>query len=153
MQDQALDSIETPAGRTATVSEADAAHSCAVIGPGIVVRGEIGGTEDLLVNGRVEGSITLPQHRVVVGSEGRVQANVHAAIVEVFGTVEGDLRADDQVTLRDSGDVVGNIAAPRVSIEDGARFRGAIDMDVKTSPGEVRKGVTKPVIMSAADRT
>ncbi|MEM7408115.1 MAG: polymer-forming cytoskeletal protein [Pseudomonadota bacterium] len=153
MQDPALDSVESsPNAESARFSEAGTTHA-AVIGPGLVVRGEVGGTEDLLVNGRVEGSITLPHNRVVIGEEGRVQANVHAGVLEVFGTVEGDVRADEQVTLRASGDVVGNIAAPRVSIEDGARFRGAIDMDVKAAPSDVRKGVTKPVIMSAADRS
>ena len=131
--------VETPAAR-------------AVIGPGIVIRGEVSGEEDLLVNGRIEGSVNLTHHRIVIGIDGRVQANVHARIIEVLGNVEGDLRGDEQVILRESGNVVGNIAAPRVSIEEGARFRGAIDMDVKSSPSDARKGVTKPVIMSAADR-
>jgi cytoskeletal protein CcmA (bactofilin family) len=120
----------------------------AVIGPSIIVRGEVSGDEDLLVRGRVEGSINLPKRRVVVGADGRVQANVHAAHIEVHGTVEGDIRGDEHVAVSATGDVTGNISAPRVSLEDGGRFRGAIDMDIKPE----RKSVTKPIGIAAADR-
>ena len=101
------------------------------------------------MQGRVEGTINLPHHRVVIGTEGRVLANVHAAEVEVHGNVEGDIRGDEHVAVSATGDVVGNISAPRVSLADGARFRGAIDMDVKH---DMRKTVTKPVVMAATDR-
>ena len=123
----------------------------AVIGATIVVRGEVGGDEDLTINGRLEGSVSLPKHRVVIGKDGRVHANVHANVVEVHGMVEGDLRGDSQVTVRNTGNVAGNITAPQVSIEPGSRFRGSIDMDVKPIV-EGRKGMTKPIIMPSGDR-
>jgi cytoskeletal protein CcmA (bactofilin family) len=123
----------------------------ASIGPTIVVRGEIGGDEDLTVNGRIEGNVSLAQHRVVIGPAGRVHANVHARQIEVHGTVEGDLRGDEQVTIRSTGNVIGNISAPQVSIEPGSRFRGSIDMDVKGG-ADGRKGVNKHIMMAATDR-
>lgn len=130
-------------------TRATSAAPVAVIGPSLVVRGEVTGDEDVLVRGRVEGAINLPQNRVVVGHDGRVFANIHAAEVEINGYVEGDIRGDEHVAVHETGDVVGNISAPRVSLEDGARFRGAIDMDVKP---EARKGVAKPIVMAATER-
>ena len=124
----------------------------AVIAAGLVIRGEVSGEEDLLINGRVEGNLSLPLSRVTVGVEGRVFANIHARVIDVQGTVEGDLRGDEQVCVRATGDVNGNISAPRVSLADGSRFRGSIDMDVKTAPGDARKGKTRPVVMAAVDR-
>lgn len=124
----------------------------AVIAAGIVIRGEVSGEEDLVINGRVEGNVSLPLSRVTVGAEGRVQANIHARAIDVHGAVEGDLRGDEQVSVRATGDVMGNISAPRVALADGARFRGAIDMDLKNSPGDVRKGKTRPMVMAAVDR-
>lgn len=125
----------------------------AVIGPGIVLKGEVSGAEDLLVEGRVEGTISLAEHRVVVGEQGRVAASIHARSIEIFGVVEGDLKAEEQVVLRGTGTVDGNITAPRVAIEDGSRFRGTVEMDVRTgASAEARKGVTKPVMMAAAEK-
>jgi len=130
----------------------DANTPRAVIAAGLVVRGEVSGEEDLLINGRVEGNLNLPLGRVTVGVEGRVFANIHARVVDVHGTVEGDLRGDEQVCVRACGDVNGNISAPRVSLADGSRFRGSIDMDLKASAGDARKGKTRPIVMAAVDR-
>jgi cytoskeletal protein CcmA (bactofilin family) len=137
-----------PGRNTATVADLPTDHMrSAVVGQGILVRGEVSGEEDLMVYGRIEGTVTLPAQKVTIGVGGRVIANVHGRIVEIQGLVEGDVRGDEQVIIRAAGEVVGNIAAPRVLIEDGSRFRGAIDMDVK--PKSERKGVTRPVMMSA----
>ncbi|MFN7943332.1 MAG: polymer-forming cytoskeletal protein [Thermoanaerobaculia bacterium] len=103
----------------------------AVIGASTVVKGEISGEEDLLVEGRVEGKIDLRQNVVTVGAKGRLAAEVHAASIYIEGEVEGDLAAEDQIVVRKTGRVRGDLVAPRVTLEDGARFKGAIDMEGK----------------------
>jgi cytoskeletal protein CcmA (bactofilin family) len=104
----------------------------AVIGPSIVVRGEISGEEDLLVEGRVEGRIDLRQNAVTVGAKGQVAAEVAARMVMIDGEVEGNLSAEEQIVIRKTGRVKGDLSAPRVTIEDGARFKGSIDMEPKS---------------------
>ncbi|MEX2529910.1 MAG: polymer-forming cytoskeletal protein [Gemmatimonadota bacterium] len=100
----------------------------AAIGRSIRIRGEVSGDEDLLVQGEVDGSVSLGKHQVTVGDDGRVKASIAARLVIVEGRVEGDITAEEQVILRASARVEGDIAAPRVVIEDGARFRGSVDM-------------------------
>lgn len=100
----------------------------ATIGRSITIKGEVTGDEDLLIQGRVDGSVDLKQHSVTVGREGEVKANIAARVVTVEGRVEGNLSADEQVILRASATVQGDISAPRVVLEDGARFRGGVDM-------------------------
>lgn len=109
----------------------------AVLSPSIVVRGEVSGDEDLVVEGRIEGKIQLRQNSVTVGSKGRVAAEIHARAIHIEGEVDGNLTAEEQVVLRKSSRVRGDIVAPRVTIEDGARFRGAIDMEPKQRPAAV----------------
>lgn len=108
------------------------ARELATIGPSISIRGELLGEEDLIVQGRVEGVIDLRQNNVTIGKDGRVKADVKARVIKVDGHVEGNLHADEQVVIRRSGNVLGDIVTPRVTLEDGCRFRGAIDMDVKS---------------------
>jgi cytoskeletal protein CcmA (bactofilin family) len=103
----------------------------AIIGPSIMIKGDVTGEEDLVIQGRVEGKVDLAQHHVTVGANGRVKANVLGRSVTVEGSVEGDLRAEEQIIIRKSGNVRGNVAAPRVTIEDGATFQGSIDMERK----------------------
>jgi len=100
----------------------------ATIGRSIVVQGEVMGDEDLLIRGRVEGSVNLALHTVTVGNDGEVKASISARVVAVEGEVEGDLQAEEQVVLRSSARVQGDIRAPRVVLEDGAIFRGLVDM-------------------------
>lgn len=100
----------------------------ATIGPSITIRGEVSGDEDILIQGNVEGSVDLKQHSVTVGREGRVKANITGRVVTVEGRVEGDLIAQEQVVLRSSAHVQGDLTAPRVVLEDGATFRGLVDM-------------------------
>jgi cytoskeletal protein CcmA (bactofilin family) len=93
------------------------------------------GDEDLMIQGRIEGTVTLKQHNVTVGAEGTVRASIHGRTVTVEGDVEGDLRGEEQVVLRQNARLQGNIQAPRVTLEDGATFRGGIDMgDDKPAP-------------------
>ncbi len=111
-----------------SVRTAPAAGERATIGPSITIKGDVSGDEDLLIQGRIEGSVDLKLQSVTVGREGRVKANISGRIVTVEGEVEGDLRAQEQVILRGSARVQGDITAPRVVLEDGANFRGLVDM-------------------------
>ncbi len=105
----------------------------AVIGPKIRFKGELIGEEDLLVQGQIDGTINLKDHNLVVGQQGVVKANVIAKTVTIEGNVEGDLFGQEKITIKASSNVNGNITADRVSLEDGAKFRGSIDMDVDAS--------------------
>lgn len=101
----------------------------ATIGPSITIKGDVTGDEDLIVRGRVDGKVELAQHNVTVGAEGKVKADIIGRTVTVEGEVHGDLRAQEQVVLKRSARVQGNISAPRVALEDGATFRGGIEMN------------------------
>lgn len=110
------------------VASSPSARERATIGRSITIRGEVTGDEDLLIEGRVEGSVNLKQHAVTVGPAGDVKANIVARVVTVEGNVEGNLQGEEQVILRSTALVQGDIAAPRLVLEDGARFCGGIDM-------------------------
>lgn len=110
----------------------------ATIGPSITIRGEVTGEEDLIVQGHIEGTINLKEHNVTIGKEGQVVADVHGRVIEVDGSVEGDLHGQEQIVMRSTGRVKGNVRAPRVTLEDGCRFKGAIDMDV-AAPAATQK--------------
>lgn len=128
-------SVATGAGSSA------AAGRTATIGSAITIKGEVSGDEDLLIQGRVDGSIDLEEHTVTVGSDGRVTASITARVVTVEGRVDGDIQARERIVLRSSSQVEGDIAAPRVVLEDGARFRGGVDMgDAKSSSGSSSSG-------------
>lgn len=99
------------------------------IGSQITVRGALSGEEDLLVEGRIEGSIALSGH-LVVATSGVLQADVEVESIEIHGEVEGDIVASRSVAIDKGAQVSGNVRAPRVIIHDGARFRGAVEMDV-----------------------
>lgn len=118
----------TEAPRPTTPSSRSAPSELATIGRSISIKGEVRGDEDLLIQGQVDGSIELEQQSVTVGREGRVKANITGRVVTVEGEVVGDLTAEEQVILRSSARVHGDITAPRVVLEDGASFRGLVDM-------------------------
>lgn len=103
----------------------------ATIGPSISIKGDLTGGEDLVIEGRVDGKVDLKQNNVTIGKNGRVKADVYGKLVTVEGEVEGNLFGQDQIIIRGTGKVRGNISAPRVSIEDGATFKGNIDMEGK----------------------
>ena len=98
------------------------------IGKSVVIRGELSGSEDLYIDGQVEGTIELREHNLTVGPNGRVNANVNAKEVIVQGAVKGNIRAVDRVEIRKSGSVSGDLVAARIVIEDGAFFKGSIDI-------------------------
>src|SRR6187455_2786372 len=98
------------------------------IGKSVVIKGELTGSEDLTIEGHVEGKIELRQNVLTIGPNGRIKAQVFAKSVVILGEVTGNVTASEKVDLRDNGSVDGDIAAPRVAIAEGAHFRGSIDM-------------------------
>jgi cytoskeletal protein CcmA (bactofilin family) len=103
----------------------------ASIGKSIVINGELSGSEDLTIEGRVDGKIELRDHVLTVGTNGRIKAQVSAKAIVVLGSVTGNLNATEKVDIKESGSVEGDIVAPRVAIADGSHFRGSIDMQKK----------------------
>ena len=100
----------------------------ATIGKSLVVKGEVSGSESLYIDGKVEGAINLPGNRVTVGRNGQVAANIMAREIVVLGKVRGNCQASDRVDIRSEGSLTGDVIAARISIEDGAFFKGGIDI-------------------------
>jgi cytoskeletal protein CcmA (bactofilin family) len=100
----------------------------ATIGKSLVVKGEVTGSESLYIDGKVEGAINLPGNRVTVGRNGQVAANIVAREIVVLGKVRGNCQASDRVDIRSEGSLTGDVIAARISIEDGAFFKGGIDI-------------------------
>jgi len=128
-----------------------------MIGPSIRIKGEVSGDEDLLIQGRVEGSITLKTHEVSVGESGQVFADILAKTIRIDGKVQGDITAVENVVISKLGNVRGNIVAPRVLLEDGAVFKGSIDMDpgdsvAKAAPQAAREPTALPTPEQKAPR-
>src|SRR5215471_16379194 len=131
---------EPTAPRPVTTTTSDQA----TIGKSLVIKGEVSGSESLYIDGRVEGSISLSGNRVTVGRNGVVSANISAREIIVLGKVRGNLTASDRVDIRSDGSLTGDVVAARISIEDGAFFKGGIDIrkagqkpngeEVKTTP-------------------
>src|SRR6266849_5308615 len=101
------------------------------IGKSVVIKGELNGSEDLTIEGHVEGTIQLREHVLTIGPNGRIKAQVFAKAVIVLGEVHGNVTASDKVDIRDNGSVEGDLIAPRIAIAEGAHFRGSIDMQRK----------------------
>src|SRR5580658_11150398 len=114
-----------------------------ILGPTLYFKGDLTAEEDLLIQGRVEGSITHTQ-RLTVGPQRTVKANIRAQLIIVEGTVDGDLTAEKSVFVKETAKVCGNIYAPTVSIVEGANFSGSIDMDGKKAGQSQHKQETAP---------
>ncbi len=112
----------------------------ATLGKSLVIKGEVTGSESLYIDGRVEGSINLPGNRVTVGRNGVVSANIAAREIVVLGKVRGNMTASDRVDIRGEGSLTGDVVAQRISIEDGAYFKGGIDI---RKPGQKANGESK----------
>lgn len=104
-------------------------RSMAVIGSTIKIKGEVRGEENLVIEGSVEGSVELAGHDLTIGPKGHVGANLNAKTIKVEGQITGDIKGEEKVIVTKSGRMLGNIVAPRVTLEDGAKFKGSIDMD------------------------
>ena len=118
---------------SATAAEASgrapaSAGDQATIGKGLIIKGEITGTESLFIDGKVEGSINLPGNRVTVGRNGQVTSSIAAREIVILGKVRGNISASDRVDIRAEGALTGDVTAARISIEDGAFFKGGIDI-------------------------
>lgn len=120
-------------------SRASGSSEIAVIGRSIRIDGDLSGEEDLRIDGDVTGTVQLRNNTLTIGSEGKINANVYAKSVTVDGIMNGDVYGSERVTVRKNAQVDGNITAPRVSLEDGAKFKGSIEMD----PAKVEKALGK----------
>ena len=101
------------------------------IGKSVVIKGELNGSEDLTIEGQVEGKIELKEHVLTIGPNGKIKAQVFAKALIVLGEVNGNVTASEKVEIRDGGSVDGDIVSPRVAIAEGAHFRGSVDMQRK----------------------
>jgi cytoskeletal protein CcmA (bactofilin family) len=130
------------------------------IGKSVVIKGDLSGSEDLTIEGQVEGKIELRQNVLTIGANGKIKASIFAKAVIVQGEVTGDITASERVDIRDAGSVDGDLSAPRIAIADGAHFRGSIDMqrqgakapeakaaDVK--PADVKPAAPVPAVSGA----
>jgi cytoskeletal protein CcmA (bactofilin family) len=127
--------------------EASAARQLSVVGQTLVFKGKLEAKEDLLIQGRVEGSIKHDAQNLTIGAHGDVKANIEAHKIIVQGKVEGDMWASESVIVETSARVIGNIFAPRIAIKEGAKFKGSIDMDFD---GKAPSGSAKPESKAAA---
>jgi cytoskeletal protein CcmA (bactofilin family) len=110
-------------------SNSSTARNSARLGSGLQIKGHITGAEDLQIDGKVEGSISLRGHQLIVGSTAQLNSEIHAGEVVVYGKVVGNVHARDRVDVKTDGSVVGDISTARISIEDGAHFKGRIEID------------------------
>jgi cytoskeletal protein CcmA (bactofilin family) len=120
------------------------------IGKSVVIKGELNGSEDLTIEGHVEGTIQLRDHVLTIGPNGRIKAQVFAKSVIVLGEVTGNVTATDKVDIRDNGSVDGDIISPRVAIAEGAHFRGSVDMQRKAGATEAPKAAAGEMSKAAA---
>ena len=118
------------------------------IGKSVLVKGELSGSEDLYLDGEVEGTIMLKDHALIIGPNGRIRANVSARDVTIHGKVDGNVRGTDRVELKRSAVLVGDISTQRIVIEDGAFFKGAIDIQKEQAKPEPRR--EKEMAMAAS---
>ena len=119
------------------------------IGKSVVIKGELNGSEDLTVEGQVEGKIELKDHVLTIGPNGKIKAQVFAKAVIVLGEVNGNVTASEKVDIRDGGSVDGDIVSPRVAIAEGAHFRGSVDMQRKGQAAAQPQQTPKPVASAA----
>ena len=126
----------TPVRAATPVVAPAATGDLATIGKSLVVKGEVSGSESLYVDGKVEGAINLPGNRVTIGRNGQVAASINAREVVVLGKVKGNVSASDRVDIRSEGSLTGDVIAQRISIEDGAFFKGGIDIRKPGKEGE-----------------
>jgi cytoskeletal protein CcmA (bactofilin family) len=125
------------------------------IGKSVVIKGELNGSEDLTIEGHVEGTIQLRDHVLTIGPNGKIKALVFAKAVIVLGEVTGNVTASDKVDIRDNGSVDGDIVSPRVAIAEGAHFRGSVDMQRKgaaASPSAPKAAAPQPAAQQPAQQ-
>ncbi len=129
----------------------------ATIGRSLVIKGEVSGAESLFIDGRIEGTISVSDHRVTIGRNGVVNANISAKEVVIMGKVHGNIQCTDRVDIRSEGSLTGDVITQRVSVEDGAVLKGSVEVRVseknQKKPAEVKAETPKveaPKTMAAA---
>src|SRR5262245_21299296 len=132
----------TPRSETSHQMERDIVN----IGKSVVIKGELNGSEDLTIEGHVEGTIQLKDNVLTIGPNGKIKASIYAKSVIVLGEVSGNVTASDKVDIRDNGSVDGDLIAPRVAIAEGAHFRGSVDMQRKAGQNAAKE-TTKPTVV------
>jgi cytoskeletal protein CcmA (bactofilin family) len=153
--DQGAESRSTEPYRSyeaASTKPADRKGECAVIGRSIQIEGAVRGNEDLRIEGDVSGTVELKDSSLTIGREGKVRADVYAKSIIVDGTTEGDLYATDRIIVHVNAQVRGNITAPKVGVEEGAKFKGSIEMDQDAVEKAFNKANLQGGTRPAADR-
>ncbi|QKX17183.1 MULTISPECIES: polymer-forming cytoskeletal protein [Microbulbifer] len=129
--------------------ESTMAKDRSVIGKNIKFRGELIGTEDLHIEGTIEGTVIMEGHDLSIGREGEINANIHAQNIVINGTLTGDALADELIEIRNTAVVKGNLIAPRIQLDDGGKFRGSMDMvdtddEMKARHSEFKEKLVHP---------
>jgi cytoskeletal protein CcmA (bactofilin family) len=122
------------------------------IGKSVIIKGDLTGSEDLTIEGQVEGKIELRQNVLTIGANGKIKAQIFAKIVIVQGEVQGNITSTERIDIRDNGSVDGDLSSPRIAIADGAHFRGSIDMQrqaAKPGSADAKPGDVKPAVAAA----
>jgi cytoskeletal protein CcmA (bactofilin family) len=123
-------------------------ESKTVLGRSVVISGELSGAEDLLIEGQLQGTVRLQEHTLTVGQHGQVKAEINARQVVVLGAVQGNITARERIEIRKTGHVVGDLVSSGIAIEEGAYFKGSIDIlreEERKAPAQ-----TAPVVLSAS---
>jgi cytoskeletal protein CcmA (bactofilin family) len=139
-----------PSAPTYTGGSSAASTDQATLGKSLVIKGEVTGSESLYIDGRVEGTINLTGNRVTIGKNGQVAANITAREIVVLGKVRGNLTAADRVDIRNEGSLTGDVVAQRISIEDGAFFKGGIDIRKPGQNGKAEKSEKEEAAVARA---
>lgn len=117
----------------------------AIIGRSIVLKGEMSANEDLLIEGQFEGTVNLQDHCLTIGSNGKVKAEIQARQVVILGSVNGNISAREKIEVRRSGNVTGDLTSASIAIEEGAYFKGSIDI-LRDGRQEERSPITAPAV-------
>ena len=136
--------MSTLPGRSASEPHMDAHRGQAVLGKSVIVKGQIFSREDLTIDGEVEGTVELQEHRLTVGPNGKVMASVKAREIVVLGTIHGNVETTDKIDIRKEAKLVGDIRTARIVIEDGAFFKGNIDIVRAEAPRAAAQPAPKP---------
>ncbi len=137
-----------PAASPEGASSGPSGREVVNIGKSVVIKGELSGSEDLTIEGKVDGQIELRDHVLTIGPNGRIKATISAKSVAVMGHVIGNVSASDKINIRENGRVEGDINAPTVAIAEGARFRGSVAMD-----GQTKARASKPRTETSAEES
>ena len=140
----------THSNPTAPIKTISSPIEQATIGRTVVIKGEVSGSESLYIDGRVEGSLSFKDHRVTVGRNGVVAANISAREVVIMGKVTGNIECTDRVDIRSEGSLTGDIQSRRISVEDGAMVRGSVQLTPADQKHEKQEKQTEPAKALAA---